>query len=218
VKELDRDAIASVGGYADVEPLDAAEFAGEVERVLGLYDPAVRDVQLNLIGSHDTPRFLTLAGGELAALEMAFLFLFTVPGAPCVYYGDEIGLEGGADPDCRRAFPWDEASWDHVLRDHVKRLAALRRARPALRRGAFRTLLAAGDVVAWARVEEADAVVAVFNVSSEERRVDLPVGGLGPLFLDAVTGEELAVHDGELRDVVLPARSGRALAVPLAAG
>jgi glycosidase len=145
---------------------------------------------------------------------MAFLFLFTVPGAPCIYYGDEIGLEGGADPDCWRSFPWDESSWDHVLRDHVKRLAALRHAHPALRRGSFRTLMAERGVVAFERsIDPGDAVVAVFNVSREERRVDLAVGSIGPFLIDAATGEALAVTDGELRDVVLPPRSGRALAV-----
>ena len=219
VKDLDVDALRSVSGYRDVAPLDAGSFVAEVERVLGLYDPAVRDAQLNLIGSHDTPRFLTASGGDLSALEMAFLCLFTLPGAPCVYYGDEVGLEGGPDPDCRRAFPWDESSWDHVLRDHVRRLAALRHAHPALRRGAFRTLLAEGPIAAWARTDDGgDAVVAAFNVSREERRVDLPVGGVGALLVDAATCEELTVTDGELRGVVLPPRAGRALVVPSAAG
>ena len=214
VRDLDLDAIRSVAGYRDVRPLDAPDFAAEVERVLALYDPAVRDAQLNLIGSHDTPRFLTASGNDLAALEMAFLFLFTLPGAPCVYYGDEIGLEGGPDPDCRRSFPWDESSWDHVLRDHVRRLARLRRAHPALRRGEYRTLYAEASVAAWLRSDsEGDAVVAAFNVGREETRVDLPVGGFGPLFVDASSGEELAVTDGEVRDVVLPPRTGRALVV-----
>jgi neopullulanase len=219
VRELDLDGIRSVGGYRDVRPLDAPDFSAEVERVLGLYPPSVRDAQLNLIGSHDTPRFLTASGNDLAALEMAFLFLFTLPGAPCVYYGDEIGLEGGPDPDCRRAFPWDESSWDHVLRDHVKRLAALRHAHPALRRGEYQTLYAEASVAAWLRFDASgDAVAVAFNVGREETRVDLPVGGLGPLFVDAASGEELTVTEGELRDVVLPARSGRALVVPPAAG
>ena len=219
VKNLELDEIRDVSGYRDVTPLDASEFAAEVERVLGLYDPAIRDAQLNVLGSHDTPRFLTASGNDLAALEMAFLFLFTVPGAPCVYYGDEIGLEGGADPDCRRAFPWDETTWDHVLRDHVKRLAALRHAHPALRRGSFRTLLAEGGVVAYSRNSDAgDAVVAAFNVGREEKRVDLPVGGVGPFLVDAATGEEHPVTEGELRGVVLSPRSGRALVVPTAAG
>jgi alpha-glucosidase len=150
---------------------------------------------------------------------MAFLFLFTLPGAPCVYYGDEVGLEGGADPDCRRAFPWDESSWDHVLRDHVKRLAALRRAHPALRRGSFRTLLADGAVVSYAREEAGgDAVVVAFNVSREERRVDVPAAGLPDRLLDAATGDELVVTDGELRGIDLPSRSGRAFVTPPAAG
>ncbi len=219
VKGLDVDLLRSVSGYHDVQPLGAEAFVAEVERVLGLYAPAIRDAQLNLIGSHDTPRFLTASGGDLAALEMAFLHLFTLPGAPCVYYGDEIGLEGGADPDCRRSFPWDESSWDHVLRDHVRRLAALRHAHPALRRGSFRALLAANDVAAWAREDgRGDVVVAAFNVSREDRRVDLPLGGVGPLLLDAVTGEELPVTDGELRGLVLPPCAGRALAAPPAAG
>lgn len=215
VHDLDLDAVRSVGGYRDVRPLDAPDFASELERVLGLYDPAVRDAQLNLIGSHDTPRFLTASGNDLAALEMAFLYLFTLPGAPCVYYGDEIGLEGGPDPDCRRAFPWDESSWDHVLRDHVKRLASLRREHPALRRGEYQTLYAEASVAAYLRFDASgDAVAVAFNAGREETRVDLPVGGLGPLFVDAASGEEHAVTEGELRDVVLPPRTGRALVVP----
>ena len=198
VRDLDLDAIRSVGGYRDVRPLDAADFAAEVERVLGLYDPAVRDVQLNLLGSHDTPRFLTASGNDLAALEMAFLFLFTLPGAPCVYYGDEIGLEGGPDPDCRRAFPWDESSWDHVLRDHVKRLAALRHAHPALRRGSFRTLMAERGVVAFERADRPGRRRRrrVQRLAARNGGSTSPWAASGPFLVDAATGEELAVTDG----------------------
>lgn len=96
--DLDTDALRSVGGYRDVVELDAAAFAAEVERVLGLYAPAVRDAQLNLIGSHDTPASSRSRAGSSPRFEMAFLFLFTMPGAPCIYYGDEIGLEGGPTP------------------------------------------------------------------------------------------------------------------------
>ena len=76
--------------------------------------------------------------------------------------------------------------------------------------------MAEREVVAFHRaVDHGDAVVAVFNVSNEERRIDLAVGSVGPILLDAASGEELAVTEGELRNLVLPARSGRALAVPL---
>ena len=71
----------------------------------------------------------------------------------------------------------------------------------------------------WAREDgRGDVVVVAFNVSREDRRVDLPVGGVGPLLLDAVTGEELPVTDGELRGLLLPPRAGRAVVAPPAAG
>ena len=54
----------------------------------------------NLIGSHDTPRFLTLAGGELWRLRLAVVLQMTFPGAPGLYYGDEVGMTGGGDPGC----------------------------------------------------------------------------------------------------------------------
>ena len=215
VKDLDLDAVRSVGGYRDVRPLGAGDFAAEVERVLGLYDPAVRDAQLNLLGSHDTPRFLTASGNDLAALEMAFLFLFTAPGRP-------VRLLRRRDRPRRRPrsrLPACLPLGRVVLGPRPARSRQAARG-PAPRppgapagffpdadgRGRGRRLRA--------RRRRSDAVVAVFNVSREERRVDLAVGSVGPLLVDAATGEELAVTDGELRDVVLPPRSGRALAVP----
>ena len=75
--------------------------------------------QLNLLGSHDTPRARTLCGGDMDAVRLAMLLQMTLPGAPCVYYGDEIGMEGLMDPDCRRAFPSDP------LRGNVSRRPGL---------------------------------------------------------------------------------------------
>ena len=81
--------------------------------MLGLYAWPVTQAQLNLLDSHDTARFIYQASGDLEALRLAILFLMTMPGAPCLYYGTEIGMDGGPDPDCRRAFPWDPQSWNH---------------------------------------------------------------------------------------------------------
>ena len=87
---------------------DGATFGLELERLMHLYDPAITAVQLNLLGSHDSPRYRTMAGGDRAAYHLAVLLQATLPGAPCTYYGDEIGLTGDNDPWCRGAFPWDE--------------------------------------------------------------------------------------------------------------
>ncbi len=73
---------------------DAASFAAELERLQGLYDPDVTAVMLNLLGSHDAPRARTVCGGDIAAMRIATLLQMTLPGAPCIYYGDEVGLEG----------------------------------------------------------------------------------------------------------------------------
>ena len=72
----------------------------------GIYPRSVTSVMLNLLSSHDMARFLTLARGDLSALRLATLFQMTYPGAPSIYYGDEIGMAGGHDPLNRGAFPW----------------------------------------------------------------------------------------------------------------
>jgi hypothetical protein len=79
----------------------------------------------------------TLCKGDLRKVRLMFLFQFCFPGAPAIYYGDEIGLEGGKDPDSRRAFPWDSAAWDKDTHDFVRQLASLRRDVAPLRRGDF---------------------------------------------------------------------------------
>jgi glycosidase len=79
-----------------------------------------------------------------------------------VYYGDEIGLRGGTDPDCRAAFPWNDAHWDSGLRDTVRALIHLRRREPALRDGPVRVAAADGHAIAIERGSgQARLVVAV---------------------------------------------------------
>ncbi len=121
--------------------------------------------QLNLLGSHDTARFLTLVGGDRGLMGLALHLLFAYPGVPCIYYGDEIGMSAASDPHNRACFDWDQAHWDKDLRGLVQRLARLRRARPALRRGGYRTLVAEGDCFGFARFDEAEMLILVINRS-----------------------------------------------------
>ena len=103
---LDMGVVRSHNEYAaHVHPMDGAAFAAELERLLGLYDPAVTAVQFNLLGSHDTPRFVTVCGGDRDSLRLATLIQMTLPGAPSIYYGDEIGMEGGARSGEPRRLP-----------------------------------------------------------------------------------------------------------------
>jgi alpha-glucosidase len=168
--------------------------------------------QLNLLDSHDTPRLLTQLGGDVPRFKLAVTLLMTYIGVPCVYYGDEIGLPGGRDPDCRRPFPWDEAAWDHDLRAHFRALIALRRRSRTLQEGAYLTLHAAGDAFAFARFLGDDLVVVALN-RGEGVTLELPLWKTGladrPL-TDALTGAQHAPRKGVLR-LALPETGGAVL-------
>ncbi|MGL6018380.1 MAG: maltodextrin glucosidase [Gibbsiella quercinecans] len=108
-------------------------------------------ILFNQLDSHDTARFITLLGHNVPRMQMALAWLFCWIGAPCLYYGDEIGLDGANDPFCRKPFPWDESRWNPVLLAQVQRLAALRKRSLALRRGGCQVLYAAGETLVFVR-------------------------------------------------------------------
>lgn len=112
-------------------------FSRNLKKLYSYYPPDFRNLQYLPLGSHDTRRVWTVLKGDVARVKIAFSLLMTYPGAPTIYYGDEIGLPGGKDPDSRRAFPWDQSEWNQELRQHVASLVDLRRNSPALRRGNF---------------------------------------------------------------------------------
>ena len=197
------------GGFKLV-PLGARAFAHEVQRLMELYPWEVVQAQFNLLDSHDTARFINQARGDWNALRQSILFLMTIPGAPCLYYGTEIGMTGGPDPDCRRAFPWhDPASWQLDVLDFTRRAIKLRRDHPALRRGHYVAMYAHDEILAFARQSEEEKALVLFNAGPEARAVTLDVDDLlpdGP-HTDIWTGVQGRVSKGTLRHAELPARS-----------
>jgi neopullulanase len=186
--------------------IDAHEFANRIDHNLRLYKADITYAQMNLLDSHDTPRFLSCVGGDKASLKLAWLFMFTYPGAPCIYYGDEIGMEGQHDPDCRRSFPWDEKKWDKDLLKCAKELTALRTKNPALRRGDYKRLWSADGVYAFSRTFEGKTFVVALNVSESPRQVHVThEAGKNP---KPVFGEASEIStDGRLK-FTIPPRSG----------
>jgi neopullulanase len=211
-----------VGGEADQDELrrtslhpvgapGAQAFRKAIERLYGLYAPSVTSVMLNLLGSHDMARFSTLARGDQSALRLATVFQMTYPGAPSIYYGDEIGMQGGHDPANRGAFPWHRPeTWDTELLHEFQRLISLRRARKALRRGSFQILHAAGDLVAHARQLGDETVIVVFNTARSHHRLDLTLHELlpeGTILENVWTHEALRIEHGALHQLELAPRS-----------
>jgi cyclomaltodextrinase / maltogenic alpha-amylase / neopullulanase len=174
---LDMAIIEQHGTYRRMlAPLDARAFARRLDHLMTVYDPAITAVQLNLLGSHDAPRFITLLRGDRAAARVAMILQLTLPGAPCIYYGDELGMEGGNDPDCRRAYPVDPGAGDRGLRAFVAAAIAARHAHAALRRGSVRVLAAEGHCLALLREADGQRALIVVNAgtTSESITFELP--------------------------------------------
>jgi neopullulanase len=200
------------GGY-DLERLSAEAFADRVEATLDWYDWAVVLAQLNVLGSHDMSRFLGLVGGRVERLKLAVLFQMTAPGAPCIYYGDEIGLAGRGVPGCREGFPWELDRWDEDLLASYRAAIGLRHDHPALRRGRLTHAHAGDGVYAYLRHLEDDVLLVVLNGATEPRSVDLalPAELVSPdaRLADVWGGEVMALQGGVLRGVRLEALTGR---------
>lgn len=203
--------------FAIERSIRASRFAAKLERLLGHHPAPTAQYMCNLLGSHDTSRVLTLAAGDLERVQLAFLLLFCCPGIPAIYYGDEIGLEGGEDPDNRRAMEWDRHRWSIELRRHIQRLIAVRKAHPALRDGDWQTLLVDDrlDLCVFARnCASGTAIVAVNNgpgpapLSLDLERWGLPVGAS---WVDQMTGSSFPAKNGRLRILQLGSGQGALL-------
>lgn len=117
------------------ESITAGEFLDELGFLRGNLNNACHPVLWNLLGSHDTPRALHRCGENKEKLKLLAAIQLLLPGMPFIYYGDEVGLTGGRDPDCRRGMLWDERRQDRILLAYYQRLIAIRKANPALLEG-----------------------------------------------------------------------------------
>jgi cyclomaltodextrinase / maltogenic alpha-amylase / neopullulanase len=217
---IDREVERNMMGLPAVSVLDAPAFARRAHELLHLYPRQIALAQLNLLSSHDMPRFITLVGGDTAALKLAALFQMTYPGAPCIYYGDEIGMQGGMSgpPEpARRAFPWEKPeTWDTDLLEYMKGLIALRKAHPALRTGEFITLYAEEQVYAFLRRQDGEQFVVVLNNSEAPLSWELALDNQlpdGSQWRAVFGAGEAQVQANALVGLDLPARTGTVLTV-----
>lgn len=134
--------------------------------------------QPSQLDSHDTARFLTLLNGDKEKMRLALGLLMTYVGTPCLYYGSEVGLEGGQDPDNRRCFPWEliEASeWLPIYQKWI----GIRKQYKALQSGSLQWLYCDEQVMAFVRQWKEEAIVVAFNLDEYERNVNLPLWQVG---------------------------------------
>ena len=168
---------------------DFAYFVRVVSEIYENYPPETANLLMNLVSSHDTERIITALAGKLpegmtqdekavykldeneeklgvALVKMAYLIACALPGIPCIYYGDEIGMQGYGDPFCRRPYPWGKENGE--LLDFYKKMGAVRTKNRDIFSGEMRLVFADADVLCIERKSGGKRLCAVINRSADE--------------------------------------------------
>ena len=206
---------------------DARHFVDAMESIRENYPPDAFYSCMNMLGTHDNPRILTMLGTfpkpapetrtERAEyrmtpeeyhrgarlLQTGAILLYAFPGSPTIYYGDEAGMEGYEDPFNRGTFPWGRE--DRMLQRRFSLLGSLRNNRVSLQKGSLRWVLAEDHVLAFARDYEGETTVAVTNAGDEP--MFLSFDWEGDLATDALTGQQFLTQDGKV-SLCLPPLEG----------
>ena len=209
---------------------DADAFRESMETIRENYPPQAFHSCLNILGTHDTPRILTLLGVDsgtvldskdaraafrlslreyqrgLARLKLAAMLAFSFPGSPTVFYGDEAGMQGFEDPLNRGTYPWGKENLE--LLDFYRTLGKLRRERTSLQRGDITYLYAKEGGLAFRRTDDSESTITALNAGDEP--LELALAWDSPTATDAISGQTYCVRDGLLH-VYLPANGGKIL-------
>jgi alpha-glucosidase len=157
--------------------------------------------QFNQLDSHDIDRILSVVKGDVALVKLGLAMLMSFVGVPCIYYGTEIGMEGGKDPDNRRCMPWDDSRWNKDLLAYTQKLTHIRQNSSALKHGGYQQLWAEGDCIAFLRESKTQKVVFVGYrgvSSSGEIRMPITPAGIASSahFTDLLGGQAHQAENG----------------------
>jgi glycosidase len=183
---------------------------------------------VTVIGNHDLSRFMSERGATVAGLNLAHTLIMTMRGTPQLYYGDEIAMTGGGDPDNRRDFPGGFAgdrrnSFDRDGRtadeqsafEHLQKLGRLRSELEPLRRGALVSLFVSDQQYAYARVDRQASVVIVINNDTQPSKIEFSLAGTklrdGETMVDRLGSAGEATVGGGMMKVELPPRTAAIL-------
>lgn len=191
--------------------IQAIQAAWNFERMAASYPFKALLKSWNILASHDTPRLATLVP-DAARRRFATVLAWTFPGVPMIYYGEEIGMLGGHDPDCRHPMIWDESQWDRTALQQVLQLNQLRSSQQALASGRYVPMAQPGapQMLVFARVTQnpAELVLLLGNASDEpyEGRLFLPYSHLydGLSLFDLLEEEDPVVMSSGSVRVHLP--------------
>lgn len=197
-----------IGG---VRELSASDFSHEINRILELY--SINDnLQLNFLSNHDIARYISVCNNDINSVKLSILFQMTFPGIPIIYYGDEVGMEGGSEPDCRRAFSWDHTDWNHEILDYYKKCIQLRKQYQAIREGKYIAIESENNVFLFCRSHSHEHLLMLFNTNNDTKTVELNLKKLNldslqsNMALTCIMGEYKNIENSEssIRISLLP--------------
>ncbi|WP_130838225.1 glycoside hydrolase family 13 protein [Lachnoclostridium sp. Marseille-P6806] len=165
----------AVRDYIACGSIGAKELAERMGGLLSRFPEAMNQALFNLLDSHDTGRFLFLADNRVERLRLAAVLQMMFVGAPSIYYGDEIGLSGDNDPDCRGCMIWEKEGQNLALLADYQRLAAIRKQNSCVRTGAFHVNVAEGRVFGFLRSGKGGDIAVLINAGAEKRTLRVPV-------------------------------------------
>ncbi|WP_159885192.1 alpha-amylase family glycosyl hydrolase [Paenibacillus puerhi] len=222
-----------------MESGNAETFHQALESIREDYPAEAWQAMMNLVGSHDTTRSITkydhpeweeehlikapeASANALRQQALTAIFQLGYPGAPTIYYGDEVGMTGTKDPDSRRAFPWErvkelgggaytaEGVYQELF-DTYRKAAEIRHSEPVFRTGELKLAYAKGDTIAYARKNEKKGALLVINRSKTAQTIEADVAGFLPnglLLSDRLHGEAQAAVAGGKASLTVPAQTG----------
>lgn len=193
--------------------VSTADFDAKWHQLRMRYRRNMTNAQMNLLDSHDVPRFLHWCDGDIRRLKLAVLFQMTVQGIPSIYYGDEKGLTGLLETEYRRPMAWDDTEASMSLTDYYRNLIGIRKKYSQAMMGEFRTLIkdSGRNIYGFTLRGGAQEVIVLFNNSDFDREVDLPVPGGATKMSDRLNNQEYRVSGTGIK-LTLPAMSGAVLA------
>ncbi len=182
---------AAISEFWQDENVTSKDFEHNINRCRFMYQEQVTDTLFNMLDSHDTERLIHRANHEEDVFYQQLTLLYTMQGTPCVFYGTEIALEGGGDPDCRRCMPWDKienGEYDEKI-NKLKKLIELRKTNKAFSSGKISFEHIYGDrVLSYIKTDEKGNKVKVI-LNAEDKEIELPEGEI--LFSNNVVGTKI---------------------------